>query len=111
MSTVRIFNHHVKTPFLLLGLVEVGGIIGSVYAAMFVRFWHEEIPYEQVWLQTLVFALIMLLAMISSGLYQARLREGGLGFFLRLIASYLMGTAGASVVFIFSPTCFLGAAY
>lgn len=108
MSTVRIFNHHVKTPFLLLGLVEVIGIIGSVYAAMFVRFWSEEIPYEQVWLQTLVFSLVMLLAMISSGLYQARLREGGLGFFLRLSASYLMGTAGASVVFYIFPSLFFG---
>jgi sugar transferase (PEP-CTERM system associated) len=108
VSTVRIFNHHVKTPFLLLGLIEVVGIIGSVYAAMFVRFWREEIPYEQVWLQTLVFALIMLLAMIASGLYQARLREGGFGFFLRLIASYLMGTAGASAIFYIFPDLFFG---
>lgn len=108
MSTLRVFNHHVKIPFLLLGLIEVVGIVGAVYAAMFVRFWPVKIPYEQAWLQTLVFSLIMLLAMISSGLYQARLREGGLGFILRLLASYLMGIAGASVMFYIFPDLFFG---
>jgi len=50
----------------------------------------------------------MILAMIATGLYQARLREGGLGFGLRLLTSYLLGTAGVAVIIYIFPNLYLG---
>lgn len=111
MSTIRVFNHHIKIPFLYLGLIEALGVFGSVYAAvlLYFRYLHKDvIPYDLLWLQAGVLSIIMILAMISTGLYQARLREGSLGFLLRLIASYLLGTAGASVLFYLFPSMFFG---
>ena len=50
----------------------------------------------------------MLLSMIASGLYQARLREGALGFILRLTTAYLLAIVGLSVIFYIFPDLLLG---
>lgn len=52
--------------------------------------------------------LVMLLSMIASGLYQARLREGSLGFILRLTTAYLLAIVGLSVIFYIFPNLLLG---
>ena len=50
----------------------------------------------------------MTLSMISIGLYQARLREGILGFLLRLSAALFLGTVALSLIFYVFPSLFLG---
>ena len=46
--------------------------------------------------------------MIAIGLYQARLREGVLGFLLRLSAALFLGTVALSLIFYLFPSLFLG---
>lgn len=108
MSSVRIFNHYVRTQFVILGVIEGVVLFLCVYAASYLRFWGESIPYNKLWLQSMVYTFIMILAMIATGLYQARLREGGLGFGLRLLTSYLLGTAGVAVIIYIFPNLYLG---
>ncbi|MBI3563126.1 MAG: TIGR03013 family PEP-CTERM/XrtA system glycosyltransferase [Gammaproteobacteria bacterium] len=108
MSTLRIFNHYVRTPFVLLGTVETIILFISVYAAAHIRFWGVKIPYANLWLQALIYSAVMIMAMIAAGLFQARLREGGFGFVLRLLISYLLGTMGISVMFYLFPDLFFG---
>lgn len=108
MSTVRIFNHFVRTPFILLGIIEAICFFVSVYLATHIRFLNEQVPYVQLWLQAMVYTMMMILAMISTGLYQTRLREGRLGFILRLLTSYLVGTSGVAILFYIFPDLYLG---
>ena len=111
MSTLRIFNHYVRIPFLVLGLVEILGIFGSVVLASYIlqsdRFSEPEfitiLSYKAI-----VMNIVMLLSMIASGLYQARLREGALGFILRLTTAYLLAIVGLSVIFYIFPDLLLG---
>ncbi len=76
--------------------------------ATYLRFWGESIPYVILWLQATVYTLMMTLALIAMGLYQTRLRQGKLGFGLRLLTSYLVGTSGVAVVFYIFPDLYLG---
>ena len=111
MSTLRIFNHYIRIPFLILGLVELSGIFGSVILASYIlisgRF-EEDAFALSLSLKAGVMTLVMLLSMIASGLYQARLREGALGFILRLTTSYLLAILGLSLIFYIFPDLLLG---
>ena len=111
MSTLRIFNHYVRVPFLVLGLIELAGIFSSIILASYIlityRF-HEEGFITLLEIKAGVMTLVMLLSMIASGLYQARLREGTLGFILRLTTSYLLGILGLSLVYYLLPDLLLG---
>ena len=111
MSTLRIFNHYVRIPFLVLGLVETLGIFGSVILASYIvqtqRF--SEVGFITLLsYKAIVMNVVMLLSMIASGLYQARLREGALGFILRLTTAYLLAIVGLSVIFYIFPEVLLG---
>jgi sugar transferase (PEP-CTERM system associated) len=111
LSTLRIFNHYVRIPFLVLGLVETLGIFGSVVLASYIlqSYSFSESGYITVLsYKAVVMNIVMLLSMIASGLYQARLREGALGFILRLTTSYLLAIVGLSVIFYLFPDLLLG---
>lgn len=111
MSTIRIFNHYVRVPFLVLGLIEQAGIFSSVILASYIlityRF-NEEGFIFSISFKAGVMTFVMLLSMIASGLYQARLREGSLGFILRLTTSYLLAILALSLIFYIFPDLLLG---
>jgi len=50
---------------------------------------------------------VLILSFIAAGLYQARLREGALGFVLRLTAAYILGIVGISAIFYAFPDLLL----
>lgn len=58
--------------------------------------------------RAVVFSFTMILSMIAVGLYQAKLREGILGFLLRIVAGLFLGSIGLSALFYFIPDLFLG---
>jgi sugar transferase (PEP-CTERM system associated) len=107
LSTLRVFNHYVRVPFLLLGIIEGCLLFASVIIAILIR---KQLPISAVstvlhrhWIEAIIFAVLMLLAMIASGLYQARLREGSFGFVLRLTTAFLLGTVAQTVVYYILP--------
>ena len=111
MSTLRFFNHYVRVAFLVLGILEIIIFFCSVITAKFIYFFDRVTLLDVLqkdWLNAFVFSVVILLGFIAAGLYQARLREGGLGFLLRLTAAYLLGIVGISVIFYVIPNLFLG---
>lgn len=112
MSTLRIFNHYVRFQFILLSIIEGGVLFLSIFLGIFLRLpweFHDfRNAFQSYWFEGSIFVSLMLVAMISSGLYQARLREGSFGFLLRLTAAFLLGTVALSVVFYLIPEIFLG---
>ncbi len=112
MSTLRVFNHYVRFPFVLLGLIEGSILFLTLFLGILLRLhsgFHEiRVVFESHWLEGVIYISVMIIAMISSGLYQARLREGPFGFLLRLTAAFLLGTVALSVIFYLVPDVFLG---
>jgi sugar transferase (PEP-CTERM system associated) len=111
LSSLRIFNHYIRVPFLVLGLIEQAGVFGSVIMASYLLVRYQ-FTQPDFWffisLKAGVMTLVMLLSMIAAGLYQARLREGTLGFILRLTTAYLLAIVGLSVIFYIFPDLLLG---
>jgi len=111
LSTLRVFNHYVRIPFVLLGAIDGCLLFASVILAMIII---KDLGFDNLtaviqghWLEASIYTFLMLLAMIAAGLYQARLREGSFGFILRLTAAFLLGTVAQSVVFYLIPNIFL----
>lgn len=111
MSTIRILNHYVRIQYVILGTIEAAGIFASVFLAHLILGIGDlgNADYLQMVIyKALMVGLIMTLSLIASGLYQARLREGTFGFILRLVAAYLIGLFGISVIFYIFPDLLLG---
>lgn len=114
MATLRVFKHYVRISFLLLGLIDFIISLCSVYAGAYLRssgFIGE--PFRQhssLVVQGLVFASVLIISLMALGLYQARLREGLLGYLLRISASYLLATVALALLFYLFPDLFLGRA-
>lgn len=112
MDSVRIFKHYVRIPFILLGIGEFVVMSLSISAAAFIIFNHNSHQlstyFDTSLITAVIYALTMTLSMIAIGLYQASLREGILGFLLRLSAALFLGTVVLSLIFYLFPSLFLG---
>jgi len=112
MSSIRIFKHYVRIPFIFLGVAEFIMMFLSVSAAAYIIFEQNNYQFaryfDSSFVSALIYAFVMSLSMVSIGLYQARLREGILGFLLRLSAALFLGTVALSLIFYVFPTLFLG---
>lgn len=94
-------------------MLELLMCIMSVYGAAEIRdnylgFFSKN-PAEYLLLpKAIVFAVILVTGMAAMGLYQAQMREGLIGFLLRLVASFLLSLVGLSLIFYAFPEMFLG---
>lgn len=86
---VRVFKQYIPISFLMLGVVEFLFSMSSVYIATWL--WPmtgystmSPMAGDIVWPKALLFALVLLLAQISLGLYQRRFRFAMAGMVLRL---------------------------
>ena len=112
MSTFRFFNHHIRVPFLLLGLVEACILFSSVYLAAYIRFAGKIDNFEAglgvlAW-HALIFSGLFILTFMGMGLYQGRMRDGVKGILLRLIIAYGIGVIILNTLFYIIPTLYLG---
>lgn len=112
MNTLRFFNHYIHVRALFLGALHSVVLMGSVYAAAFLRFGEGagELAEGSVLLvvQALLFTVMVLLGMIAMGLYHSQLREGHLQIVLRLAASFAVAVVGLLIVFYVVPGLHLG---
>ncbi|HSO20998.1 MAG TPA: hypothetical protein VLT88_16145, partial [Desulfosarcina sp.] len=112
MATIRVFNHYLRIPFVMLGLIEFFVLAGSIYGAAYIRYYNatEDMSGFLVDMlpRALFFAITVVFCMTAMGLYQARLREGMSGVMLRTVVSFLLGGAVMSVGFYAFPDLFLG---
>lgn len=99
---------------MILGLVEALGLFTSVLVAHYIYFdiildeFKLEGFFSETWYKAAIYSITVLLALIASGLYQTTVREGLIGFLLRLVTAFLMALVAISALFYLFPQLFFG---
>ena len=112
---IRLFGHYVYSAIALLFGAEAVVFFAAVYGAVLVRFEGSfgnlsAVPglIGALWPRALLFSLVMLLCLVSFGMYSARQRARLFGLALRLILAVLMGFAATSALFYLFPNLWIG---
>lgn len=112
MAAAQLFKTHLKTPFLILLIAETCVVYGSVYSALFIRFYNQDLDFADIsvgrWDSAVVVALVTAITTLSTGLYVGRLREGMAGVLIRIAISMTMSSMIVVLIFYLFPDLFLG---
>jgi len=114
MATVRLFNHHIRTPFVFLILSEFVFLFLSIYIGFFLRFDFVNFQPEDIHnlpFKAVIFAFTMILGMVAMGQYQAPGTQGRhiLPYtILRVSISLVLGTIGLVLVYYVFPDSLIG---
>ncbi|MEQ9003462.1 MAG: hypothetical protein RIE74_07840, partial [Pseudomonadales bacterium] len=107
MLYLRIFGHYIHTPYLLMAAAEGVIVVAAAYLGFYLRyqswpgFWGHAIPAGS-------FAFIIIVAMLSMGVYESRIREGFSGMMLRTaVAVFLLGALATAVLSYLSQVLFM----
>ena len=98
-------------PLILLTAIEFCLLIGAVYIAANIRFkdsWAIAENIESLPMRAIVFAGVILICMVTMGLFQSRLRERSTGIFIRIVASFVAGVVVLALLFYVYPLLYLG---
>ena len=103
MPHIRILRHYIHTPYIVLALGEMIVAATAAYLAYYTRY--QQLPDVLFYLPTaLTFSLIVVVANVAMGVYEARLREGFSAMMLRTaVAIFLLGTILMGLVSYFVP--------
>ncbi len=112
MASAQVFKTHLKTPFLILLIAETCVVYGSVYSAIFIRFYNENKDFTDIvsgrWDSAVVITLVTVITTMSTGLYIGRLREGMAGVLIRIAISMTMSSMIVVLIFYLFPNLTLG---
>lgn len=112
MASAQVFKTHLQTPFLILLIAEICVVYGSVYSAIFIRFYNANESFTDFtsdrWESAVVITLVTAITMMSTGLYVGRLREGMAGVLIRVAISLAMSSMIVGLIFYLLPELFLG---
>jgi sugar transferase (PEP-CTERM system associated) len=112
LASAQVFKTHLKTPFLILLIAETSVVFGSVYSASFIRFFNVNRNFTDISISlsgsAFVITLVTVIAMLSTGLYVGRLREGMAGVLIRIAISMVMSSMMVVLIFYLFPGLFLG---
>ena len=113
MSYIRLFNHYIHTPYLILGMIEFVILVVSVHIGTIVRF--PDVNglvfslSEPIFTQSVVFSLSLMACTLAIGVYPAKLNEGHIGVLIRTVVSYcLLGASFLTILYYMFPSLFLG---
>ena len=87
MGTIQLFNHPIKMVYLLLIVAEGALLLAAVHLGVYLRFVHQPAAmteFSALGAKAALFAGVVMLAMVSVGLYNRRLRDGMGRVLLRL---------------------------
>lgn len=111
MAHIRIFNHYVQSPFIVLACVEYVLLVACSYLGVIQWGWGEDAQlYGEAGIRySLIFALIMLLSTMALGSYAAGVKESFSGMAIRCVVSYcLLGSAAMVILFYIFPDMSIG---
>jgi len=113
VSYIRLFNHYIHTPYLILGVIEFVVLVVSVHLGAAVRYPDvNELSFsvsEPIFAQSIVFSLSLIACTLAIGVYPAKLNEGHIGVLIRTVVSYcLLGASFLTVLYYLFPSLFLG---
>ncbi len=102
MDTVRLFGHYVQWRALLLAMLEAALVTAGVYLASLILALAPAGSLEAVSvphpLQAVGFVTVTMLALMSLGLYQLRLRDGGIRLAVRVVISLMVAGLGMIIL-------------
>ena len=104
---MQIFRSYLKTPFLILLVVEAFIVYGSVYCASLIRYYAGGLPldtaFDEVGWNAILITLVTTFSMLSTGLYVGHLREGMAGVLIRVALSLFMASMVVGLIFYLLP--------
>jgi len=113
VAHIRLFNHYMHTPYIILGMLEYAVLMLAVFGAFHLRFPDEAqrlIYQDGLWIfRAAMFALVMHGATLAMGVYQSFLSEGFLSMVTRTVVAYcLLGCALFMVLHLLIAPLYLG---
>ncbi|MCL6414705.1 TIGR03013 family PEP-CTERM/XrtA system glycosyltransferase [Aestuariirhabdus sp. Z084] len=113
MSSIRIFKHHVRTPYLILGLLEFALFFTGIFCAIWLRYGSlaPELSNEELLPLTYRAGLVsatFVVCMYALGMYQSRLREGSSGLVLRTLISFTIANLTLALFYFLVPELIIG---
>lgn len=107
---IRIFNHYVSKMAFLLLLLELVMLLAlaSVASAIWVADGQGNFRTDNLYLSSLVFALVIVFSMSALGMYQHSSREGMRTTLFRIMPSFALGFALLSALIAVRPEIYLG---
>lgn len=111
VATIKVFNNHLRLPFILLALSEASVFLVSVYSAALVRF--QESNFEQInvvinygggniGLIASIYTIVMILSMTALGHYQSQQHFSPSIFtetVLRCLVSLIIGSIALMILY------------
>ena len=109
---IRIFRHYVPVQIVLLAAVEVAILMASMYLAVGLRFVGADaadyLEVGPVAPRAVLFAFVMLNTMTALGMFTRESQTGDVGYYIRFLASFVVGSIAMTFIFYLLPGLFLG---
>lgn len=108
---IRIFRHYVPIQLAVLAIAEAAILILSMYLGVALRFVGDdmaEILVGSTAVRAVLFAFVMLTTMTAFGLFTRDSQTGDSDFYVRFLASFLVGGIAMTFIFYLLPGLFLG---
>ncbi|MDO8862099.1 TIGR03013 family PEP-CTERM/XrtA system glycosyltransferase [Haliea sp. E1-2-M8] len=104
---LRHLNHRVHVTYSWLVVVDAVLFFAACYLATWLYYMPRQVSLSEhlsiLPYQALVFTGVTVLAMLSMGLYQPRLREGANGIFLRTVGAFMLMVSGMMAIIYLVP--------
>lgn len=106
VSYIRVRNHYLHTPYLVLGALEFLALFSTFYILKYLldQIGAGSAPVRTDIASALLFAAVMSCGTLAMGVYFAMIREGFASMFFRtLVAFCFVGGIGLSIVYMVMP--------
>lgn len=111
MAYLRVSKHYIHLPYVLLGVFESFVFVAATFAGAWLRFGGDAGALDALgplFPRAFIFSAVMLMCMVSMGVYQAQMTHGLSGVMLRTAVSFLFGALVLAALFYLFPKLFLG---
>lgn len=112
VKMLHLFREQTVRWMVLLGAAELLLFAISMVAATHVRYWgaadQVALHTPGLWPRSLVFAAVLVLALVALGLYQPRLRESWLAVLARQAIGFVLGGIGVVLLYYIVPPAYVG---
>lgn len=109
---IRIFRHYLPVQLVVLAAAEVAILILSMYLGVALRFAGggvtEVLTIGPIAVRALLFASVMLATMTAFGLFTRESQTGDNDFYIRFLASFVVGGIAMTFIFYLFPGLLLG---
>jgi sugar transferase (PEP-CTERM system associated) len=113
MAQVRLFNHYVHAPYLILGLCEFFLLVIAAHLAFYFRFsdqYRFDLRVDDIWIvRSVIFAAVMSICTHAMGVYHARIAEGFVSSAIKTVVSFcLLGGGSLTILYYMVSSLYLG---